>query len=242
MTRFAPGLTPPPRARRFKRTPLRLFLLALGLLAAITAIAYAVVSRWTPSRALYPSQGISISAASGEVDWPTVVRKGVDFAYIAATSGSRGEDARFATNIAGARRAGLRYGAGHSFSLCAPADAQALRFIASVPRDAAMLPPVIRLAYTADCPDRPSRDKLLSELNTFLNQIEMHGGKPAIIRVARDFDKDYDIGAGVNRTLWLEGNFLSPSYTARPWVMWTASTWKRIAGVPGEMEWDVVRP
>lgn len=230
------------RTRRFKRTPLRLFLVAAGLLTAFAALGYAFASRWTPSRALYPSQGIGISAASGEIDWPTVVRRGADFAYVGATEGGDGEDPRLAANLAGARRAGLRYGAEHRFSLCAGADAQAQRFIASVPRDAAMLPPVVRLAYVPECPARPSRDKLLSELNTFLNQIETHGGKPAILRVARAFDKDYDIGTGINRTLWLEGDFLSPTYATRPWVMWTASSWKRIDGVPGPMEWDVVRP
>lgn len=235
---FAPRRT----GRRFKRTPLRLALLALGLGLGVTAVVFTIARLWAPSRETYPTQGIGVSAASGAIDWPLVPASGAEFAYIAVTSGAETQDPAFAANLAGARKAGLRYGAEHRFSLCAGADAQAMRFITSVPRDAAMLPPVVRLGFSDDCPARPSRDKLLSELNTFLNQIEAHGGKPALIRMARDFDARYDIGSGVNRTLWLEAEFFSPSYASRPWVMWTASTWKRIDGVPGGMEWDVVRP
>ncbi len=231
----------PPR-RRFRLTPLRLALACLTILLIVSGLLFAVARAWAPAQADFPTQGIGVSADSGTIDWSMVPGSGVDFAYLAATNGADGTDAAFATNLAGARAVGLRYGVEHRFSLCAGADEQARRFITSVPRDAAMLPPVVRLAFSQDCPASLSRDKLLSELNTFLNQIEAHGGKPAVIRVARDFDARYDIGSGVNRTLWLEGNFMAPSYASRPWVMWTASTWKSINGVPGSMEWDVVQP
>lgn len=231
----------PPR-RRFKRTPLRLFLIAIGVPLIVAALMFLFVRHWAPSRTDYPMQGVGVSDASGPVEWPSVRAAGADFAYLAATSGASPLDSRFAANLAGARDAGLRYGAEHRFSLCAGADEQAMRFIASVPRDAAMLPPAVRLEFMADCAIRPSRDKLLSELNTFLNQIEAHTGKPAILRVSRVFNADYDIGGGVNRTLWLEGNLISPDYAGRPWVMWTASTWKRVAGINGPMEWNVVQP
>jgi lysozyme len=230
------------RPRRFKRTPLRLALLALGLLALAGGTLHLLARHWSPSRERFPVQGVGVSAQSGAIDWPSARAAGADFAYLAATSGNGRLDPRFTINLAGARQAGLRYGAEHRFSLCNGADAQAMRFIASVPRDAAMLPPAVRLDFDESCPLRPSRDKLLSELNTFLNQIEAHGGKPAILRVSRAFNAQYDIGGGVNRTLWLEGNVFVPDYAGRPWVMWTASTWKRVTGITGPMDWNVVRP
>ncbi len=149
-------------------------------------------------------------------------------------------------NLEGVKAIGLRHGPIHRYSLCAGATAQATAFIATVPRDAAMLPPVVAFAFSPLCPARPSRDKLLAELNIFLNQIEAHGGKPAILRLSRDVEAAYDLSSGINRTLWLEGDFLPPGYppgyATRPWVMWTASTWRRVPGIKSAVEWDVVRP
>ena len=119
---------------------------------------------------------------------------------------------------------------------------QATLFVSTVPRDAAALPPAVLLDFTPDCPNHPGRDTVLSELNTFLNLIEAHSGKPALLRVSKALDAEYDIGGGINRTLWLEGNFLPPDYASRAWVMWTASDMRRVDGVENPVEWDVVAP
>src|SRR5690606_30044494 len=104
------------------------------------------------------------------------------------------------------------------------------------------LPPVIRLAFDPGCTARPDRDKVLSELNTLVNLIESHAGKTVVLNVTKDFDTDYDIGSGVNRTLWLDGNFFPPDYATRPWVVWTASDMRHIDGVDGPVRWSVVAP
>src|SRR3546814_9122747 len=136
----------------------------------------------------------------------------------------------------------MRYGPIHVFNLCDRASDQATLFLSTVPRDNAMLPPVVRLSFIPKCKRRPARAAVLSELNTFLNLIEAHMGKPALIRVSRDFDAAYNIGEGINRTLWLERNFLQPDYASRPWVMWTASTNHLTKGIEQPVDWDVVRP
>jgi lysozyme len=214
--------------------------LALALLAVLGAWAYA--RGWAPSRGDYPVQGISVDAGTGPVDWGTVAAQGADFAYIRAARGAEGRDPAFARNWAAARASGLRYGAALDFSLCRTATDQATRFMTTVPRDNAALPPVIRLAFDARCPDRPSRDTLLSELNTLVNLVESHAGKPVLLNIAPDFDARYDIGGGINRTLWLDGNFFPPDYATRPWVMWTASDMRHIDGVDGPVRWNVVAP
>lgn len=217
--------------------------LVLLVLATIGALVlWFLWTRWTPSRGQYPTQGISVSADQGVIDWRSVRAQDVDFAYIRATSSSNRRDSAFAANWAGARAAGLRYGAEHVFDLCRQAIDQATEFITTVPRDNAALPPVVRLGFDPDCPTRPGRAAVLSELNTLLNLIEAHDGKPALLRVSRDFNTLYDMGSGVNRTLWVEGNFFAPDYVARPWVMWTASDGRRVEGVSGPVEWDVVAP
>jgi lysozyme len=229
-------------ARRIKITPLRIILMTLLTGALILGALFLFVRSWAPAHGRYPMQGLSLTAQSGEVNWRMARAAGADFAYLLATSGAEARDPAFDDYLAGARAAGLRYGAIHRYNLCRLASEQATRFIATVPRDAAMLPPVVQLDFFPNCAKRPNRDMLLAELNTFLNQIETHSAKPALIRVSHDFEAEYDVASGINRTLWLEGDFFPPDYATRPWVMWTASTWKRVEGIDGPLEWDVVRP
>jgi lysozyme len=214
--------------------------LVLALLAALGAWLYA--RGWAPNRADYAVQGLSVDANTGPVDWGTVAAQGADFAYIRAAHGADERDPSFADNWARARAAGLRYGAALDFSLCRTATQQATRFMTTVPRDNAALPPVIRLDFDPACRVRPGRDTVLSELNTLVNLIESHAGKPVLLNIAPDFDARYDIGSGINRTLWLDGNFFPPDYATRPWVMWTASDMRHIDGVNGPVRWNVVAP
>lgn len=234
--------SPRARKRRIKLTPLRIGLFVGTIGIAIASSGWYLARHWAPARANFPVQGVTVSAESGEVIWQTARAAGTDFAYLLATMGSDHRDASFATNLAAVRSLGIRYGAIHRFSLCRSATAQATRFIATVPRDETMLPPAVEIDPSLDCAERPSRDELLAELNIFLNQIEAHTGKPAILRLSHEIEASYDLSSGLNRTLWLEGAFLPPDYATRPWVMWTASTWRRVPGIEGPVEWDVVKP
>ena len=114
-------------------------------------------------------------------------------------------------------------------------------FITSVPRNERALPPAVQLDFSDTCQGRPNRALILSELATFLNQIEAHSGTPAILLLTREFEKEYQVSKSIDRTVWLEGNWLTPDYSARPWVMWTANLQRRIDGVDGPVRWVVVR-
>ncbi len=210
--------------------------------AALALALWLYARGWAPDRKDYPTQGVSVDAGNGSIDWGTLAAQNADFAYIRAADARGQRDPAFARNWAEARTAGMRYGASLEFSLCRRAADQATPFITTVPRDNAALPPVIRLAFDPWCKARPGRDKVLSELNTLINLIESHEGKPAVLNVTSDFDAEYDIGSGINRTLWLDGNFFPPDYAARPWVVWTASDMRHIDGVNGPVRWNVVAP
>lgn len=197
---------------------------------------------WAPARDRYPLQGVSISAANGTVEWDTLAAQGTDFAYIRAASGANGRDLAFAANWRGVRAAGMRYGAVIDYTPCHSASDQATLFMTTVPRDNAALPPVIRLSFEPGCKARPDRALMLSELNTLINLVEGHAGKTVVLNVSEEFDRLYDIGGGINRTLWLDGNFFPPDYASRPWVMWTATDMRHIDGVDGPVRWDVVAP
>lgn len=225
-----------------RKTRLLRFGLVVLALLVIALIVRNIAISWAPPRDQYPVQGISVDASHGDITWHVAGATGADFAYIRATNGAEDRDPAFATNINGASDAGIRYGAMHEYTLCRLATDQATNFVTTVPRSDNMLPPAIRLAFDNGCNDRPGRALVLSELNTFLNQVEGHSNKPAIIVVSREFEEDYAISSAINRTFWLEGNFFPPDYATKPWVMWRASDMRRISGIEGPVNWNVVRP
>ena len=215
-------------------------LAALLLLAAGVALWWA--ARWTPPRDRYPLQGVTIDAGNGVVHWGSIKAAGADFGYIFATDGDSGVDANYARNMATAREAGIRTGPIHRYSLCRLATDQAANFIRHVPRRADALPAVVWLDYDDRCADRPTRALLLSELATFLAQIEAHMGKRSLIAPGPNFEADYRVTSGIARTTWLRRDFFPPDYGAHPWAMWQANNYVRLAGADGTVGWNVVRP
>ena len=86
----------------------------------------------------------------------------------------------------------MQVGAVHRYDPCQPADKQAANFVTTVPRDPKLLPPAVELDMLADdCPVKVSDAAVESELMTFLNQIETHTGKPAILKVSPSFEERY---------------------------------------------------
>lgn len=229
------------RTSTLKRWTIGLALLGL-LLAVLGGLIWGGITGWAPSRKDYPVQGLYVSAIDGDLAWPTLAAMGADFAYIRASAGGSARDPRFAANIKGARATGMRYGAAHEYSLCAGEAQQAELFITTVPRDPDMLPPVVSLDLDESCTTRPNRAMLLGELNTFLNQIENHAGKPALLRISSEFEDAYEISDGLSRTVWLIGNFVPPDYAAKRWVLWQSSSFYRINGAPKGVRWNVVQP
>ncbi|MDK2761312.1 MAG: glycoside hydrolase [Sphingopyxis sp.] len=215
---------------------------AAVLLLLVAGLALWWAARWTPDRALYPTQGVTIDAANGDVRWGSIKAAGADFAYIMGTDGSAAVDPRFAHNMAAAREAGVQAGAIHRYSLCRLATDQAANFIRHVPRRPDALPAVVWLDYDDRCPDRPTRALLLSELATFLAQIEAHMGKRSLIAPGPAFEADYRVTEGIARTTWLRRDFFEPDYGAHPWAMWQANNHVRLSGADGTVGWNALRP
>lgn len=198
---------------------------------------------WLPSRQTYPVQGVLIGARDGAADFGAFKAIGADFAYLEGSRGSAGKDSRFSENLAAARAAGLKVGVVHSYDPCEPAERQAANFVTIVPRDPNLLPPAIALDMTTrDCPKRVSDAAVESELTTFLNQIEGHVGKPALLEISSAFQDRYQIAARVDRSLWLKGDRVEPEYGGRPWTLWTANSALRTEASDLPVRWVVYRP
>ncbi len=212
----------------------------LVVIAGAFALAvYLLALNWRPSAATFQFQGIDVSAANGAVDWDAVKAAGADFGYVVATDGAD-RDARFEDNWHGIAEAGMRRGAIHAWSLCRLAADQANNFNTTVPRSDDALPPAVSLDFAPGCDARPARDVVLAEVRRFIVMVETHAERPVILFVSRAFDAQYRITEALDRPVWSTQNFFPPDYAARPWRMWRASDMRRIDGVSGPVNWDVV--
>ena len=218
---------------------------ALVLLVALGAGGWAwwQAQHWAPPRAEFPVQGALIGAADGMVSFKALRAIGADFVYLEASEGAAGRDSRFAANLRRVRASGLRFGAVHAYDPCVPAERQAANFVTTVPRDDALLPPAIALAKLAEhCPDPVSEPAVESELTTFLNQIEGHVGKPAVLKLSPEFEERYGIAGHIERNLWLSRDWLQPDYAGRPWALWTANSALRTEAHDEPVRWIVLQP
>lgn len=198
---------------------------------------------WTPPRAEYPVQGVLIGSRDGRADFNALRAIGADFAYLEASDGAAGRDTSFADNLRRVQQSGLSFGAVHAYDPCAAAERQAANFVTTVPRDERLLPPAIALERLAeDCPDPVSEAAVESELTTFLNQVEGHAGKRAVLKLSPAFEERYRIAARLERGLWLDGDWLQPDYAGRPWALWTANSSLRTEAGALPVRWVVVQP
>lgn len=225
-----------------RRSKLLGIVILLLLLGAGALAAWFFAGRWAPPRDQYPVQGVYLDSHEERATWSIMHATGVDFAYLLATTGSDHRDPDFQRRLAEAQAADVRIGAVHRFDLCRLAGDQAGNFMTNVPRDAGMLPPVIEMRFLSSCNDRPGRAVVLSELAILIAQIESHAGKPAVIKLGKEFEAMYDISSAINRNVWLSRNFFPPDYAARPFVMWTANDKRSVNGLKGDGLWVAVRP
>lgn len=229
---------PPPRIL-WRRTRI-IAGIALSL-ALIGFVGWLAAANWQPDPKAFPNQGIDLSEAQGPVDWWAVkANPDVHFAYARATIGADRSDKRFAANWRGMFEVSMPRGAIHIFSLCQLAADQAGNFVKTVPRADDQLPPALSLDFDPACAARPERNVVLGEIQRFLAGVEGATGKPVILRISRAFESHYRIGEALPRKLWSVQPFFPPDYFDKPWTMWQSSSFRRIEGIRGAVNWDVM--
>ena len=210
--------------------------LTVALLAAVGW--YGVVPRWRPPLQRGEAYGIDVSVHQGEVDWPKVAADDVRFAYLKATEGGDLVDRTFERSWTDARRAGLRVGAYHFFTLCRPAADQAANFLRVAPPLAGALPPAVDLEIGGNCRGRPSRDHVASELDRFLSEVEAAWRTRVLIYTDDRFEHLYPVRERLGRDLWTRRFLLRPS---QRWTVWQLHGLARVDGVGGPVDLNVGR-
>ena len=215
-----------------------------ALVAAITALTLWLghgwwAASWKPDAARWPGGGVAIGPDDVPVNWERLALDGVAFAYLDATAGARTAFPAYTAEHDAALAAGIRTGAIHRFDVCTMASEQAAAFVRLVPREAPALPPAVLVEADEGCERRPTRALLLSELTTFLTQVETHLGKPAVIGFSDDLQSEYDLAAALNRPLWVTSPRTEPDPELTDWAIWLANDRLSVDGVAGPARWLV---
>lgn len=235
------------RTRRKKSGIARRWIFRAIALAVLVAIVFAAwfwwdMRTWRPSESLYPEQGAVVPSEPNGLNFKTLKAIGARFAYLELRPASRALDDDFASRFALAREAELEVGVIVSFDPCLRADDQSRRFTQMVPRDGSLLPPAIALGTTGDrCADPVSDAAVESELLTLVNQIEMHTGKPVILKLGKAFEARHGTANSLARDLWLMRDRARPDYAPRPWLLWSANSQMVTEAADDPLEWVVVQ-
>lgn len=182
--------------------------------------------------------GIDVSAHQGRIDWTSVAKDDIEFAYVKATEGADFIDDRFEENWAAVDEAGLDRGAYHFFTLCTPGDEQAENFLQIAPPDPHALAPAVDLELAGNCSDRPRRSDVLNELRNFIERVEHAWRQELVLYLGNDFESFYKVRAPLDRPLWLRRFLMRPD---EGWLIWQLHGYARVDGVSGGVDLDVMR-
>jgi lysozyme len=207
--------------------------------AILLFIAWNVLANYRP--ALKPGEvyGIDVSAHQKPLDWAKVARDDIAFAYIKATEGSSSQDEHFDSHWQGARRAGLKPGAYHYFSLCSAGKTQAENFLKTVPDEAEMLPPVLDLEFSPFCKNQPSKAELIAEVDDFLALVKDKTNQEVMLYVGDDFDQTYQVQGHYQDHKFWQLRYLRRPNT--PHHLWQVGGFFQVNGAPGKVDLNVGR-
>lgn len=191
----------------------------------------------------YAVRGLDVSHHQGVIDWTSVARDGISFAYIKATEGGDFRDPLFKLNWQGALDAGLDIGAYHFFTLCRSGAEQAENLIETVPISPSEARVIVDVEYVGNCARRPSAEKFQHELLDFINRVEVHFGRDVLIYTTQEFHRDYlsdDKFSGRDywvRSVWGDiDEILFPS-----WEVWQYADNGVVDGIHGVVDLNVRR-
>ncbi len=190
----------------------------------------------TPLLAGYSVHGIDVSAYQGRIDWPTVARNRVRFAFIKASEGGTLRDPRFARNWREARAAGVLCGAYHYFQPNRDGQTQANLFARTVPLAPGDLPPVLDV----EAANFHDVAVLRREVARWLRLIEAHYGVRPILYSNHSFYQRHLAGHFDDYPLWLAHYEVErPTLPRSKWIIWQHSDEAYVPGIRGVVDFNV---
>lgn len=211
-----------------------LFVLAIACIGAPLAWLY-------HETGLMQVVGVDISHHQKQVNWESLKRVGVAFAYVKATEGGDYVDDRFAQNWRQSGAAGMRRGAYHYFRQCRSGEAQARNFVAAAPSEPHILPPVVDVEDMETCGPAAGVAPPAVEVTKFLNFVEAHFGCRPIVYTTLEYERTFLAGELQGERFWVRSLFLPPSFRTGSWLFWQYHNAGRREGVDGPVDLNAFR-
>lgn len=182
----------------------------VGIIVVASLVLSGAILLNNPSKEKYPVRGVDVSAYQGEINWETLSKQNIEFAFIKATEGSSFVDRNFEYNYEEALKTDLRVGAYHFFSFDSGGQTQADNFIETVEKVENMLPPVVDFEFYGDKENNPPEaEGVRAELAVLLEQLEdYYGRKPIIYATGKAYNM-YLFGHYSEYDIWIRNVFLN---------------------------------
>lgn len=195
-----------------------------------------------PAAARYPVRGVDVSHYQGDIDWQVLAGQQIRFAYIKATEGSSYTDELFAVNCQKALETDLDVGAYHFFSFDSPGTAQAEHFINTVKPFKNLMAPVVDVEFYGDKKENPpDPGQVETELNNYLEKVELAFGQTPVIYATREAWELYIRGKFDAYPLWIRDIWKEPKLKSDTekgreydWTFWQYTNRGRLEGFSGE--------
>ena len=175
-------------------------------------------------------QRIDVSHYQGDIDWASIERQGIDFAYIKATEGSSYVDEYYEMNRNKAEKTGIKIGFYHFFSFESPGISQAENYIETVGDLKGKLIPAVDVEFYGS-QKNPDKEAVNKELTDMLEYLEEYYGRKPMIYSTQSFYNKYLKGGYEDYPLWIRNVYLPP---AQDWTVWQYSDRLRLDGMQGQ--------
>lgn len=178
--------------------------------------------------------GIDVSHYQGTIDWPTLAKQDIDFAFIKATEGSSHVDERFLANWQAAGETDLYIGAYHFFSFDSEGKKQAQFYIDTVGSLEGKLVPMVDVEFYGDKrKNPPPKEEVARQLRELLAVLEEHYQvKPVIYTTYQAYCR-YIKDEFAAYPLWIRNVYYRPILTANTWTFWQYTDTEVLEGYQG---------
>lgn len=182
----------------------------------------------------YEVTGVDVSHYQGNIDWPTLARQNLDFAFIKATEGSGHIDECFQENWQAAGETDLLIGAYHFFSFDSEGKIQAQFYIDTVGSLDGKLAPAVDVEFYGDkSGDPPPKEEVVEQLRELLAALEeQYQVKPVIYTTYQAYRR-YIENEFEDYPLWIRNVYYQPLLTANAWTFWQYTDTAVLEGYEG---------
>lgn len=194
---------------------------------------------WSTLRTASPGTlfGVDLSSYQGEVDWAKLKAAGVAFVFVKATEGQTVIDPCFASNWAGAAKAGIPRGAYHVYRTATSGSTQAAHFMAQVQAQGhpGELPPVLDLETSIIQGENvTSADQEIVGWLQAVRPLVNGGSATPLVYGSLSLFSGYLAGKAIPQSaVWLAEYTSGPAHQPQGWPNWLFWQFSASGNVPG---------